>query len=81
MGKYRKFGVETNNHCNLQGYHTYGSVQNLIYDLHRVTEKMNIVYKIKRRKANWIGHILRRNTLLKEIYTGREDEEEDVISH
>jgi hypothetical protein len=30
-----------------------GSVQNLIYDLHRVTEKMNIVYKIKDRKVNW----------------------------
>jgi len=29
--------------------------------LHRVKDKRNIVGRIKRRKANWIGHILRRN--------------------
>jgi len=29
--------------------------------LHRVKEERNIVGRIKRRKANWIGHILRRN--------------------
>jgi len=63
--------VETSNHCNLQRYHTYGSIQNVIYDLHRITEKMNIVYKIKRRKANWIGHILRRNCLLKHVIEGK----------
>jgi hypothetical protein len=33
--------------------------------LHRVKEERNIVHTIKRRKANWIGHILRRNCLLK----------------
>jgi ribosomal 50S subunit-associated protein YjgA (DUF615 family) len=33
--------------------------------LHRVKEERNIVHKIKRRKANWIGHILRRNCHLK----------------
>jgi hypothetical protein len=27
--------------------------------LHRVKEERNIVHTIKRRKANWIGHILR----------------------
>jgi hypothetical protein len=32
--------------------------------LHRVKEERNIVHTIKRRKANWIGHILRRNCLL-----------------
>jgi hypothetical protein len=26
--------------------------------LHRVKEERNIVHTIKRRKANWIGHIL-----------------------
>ena len=33
--------------------------------LHRVKEERNILYKIKRRKANWIGHILPRNCFLK----------------
>jgi hypothetical protein len=28
--------------------------------LHRVKEERNILHTIKRRKANWIGHILRR---------------------
>jgi hypothetical protein len=35
--------------------------------LHRVKEERNILHTIKRRKANWIGHILRRNCLLKHI--------------
>jgi hypothetical protein len=34
---------------------------------HRVKEERNIVRTIKRRKANWIGHILRRNCLLKHV--------------
>jgi hypothetical protein len=29
--------------------------------LQRVKEERNIVHTIKRRKVNWIGHILRRN--------------------
>ena len=28
---------------------------------------MNILQEIRKRKANWIGHILRRNCLLKEV--------------
>ena len=35
--------------------------------LHRVKEERNIIHTIKRRKANWIGHILRRICLLKYI--------------
>jgi hypothetical protein len=35
--------------------------------LHRVNEERNIVHTIKRRKSNWIGHILRRNCLLKHV--------------
>jgi hypothetical protein len=35
--------------------------------LHRVKEERNIVHTIKRRKANWIGYILRRNCLLKHV--------------
>jgi hypothetical protein len=39
--------------------------------LHRVKEEMNIVHKIKRRKTSWIGHILRRNCLLKHGIEGK----------
>jgi hypothetical protein len=38
--------------------------------LHRVKEERNIVHTIKRRKANWIGHIWRRNCLLKHVTEG-----------
>jgi hypothetical protein len=38
--------------------------------LHRVKKERNIVHTIKRRKANWIGHILRRNCLLKHVIEG-----------
>jgi hypothetical protein len=39
--------------------------------LHRVKEERNIVHTIKKRKANWIGHILRRNCLLKHVIEGK----------
>jgi hypothetical protein len=39
--------------------------------LHRVKEERNILHTIKRRKANWIGHILRRNCLLKHVIEGQ----------
>jgi hypothetical protein len=39
--------------------------------LHRVKEERNIVHTIKRRKANWIGHSLRRNCLLKHVIEGK----------
>jgi hypothetical protein len=39
--------------------------------LHRVKEERDIVHTIKRRKANWIGHILRRNCLLKHVIKGK----------
>jgi hypothetical protein len=39
--------------------------------LHRVTVERNILYTIKIRKANWIGHILRRNCLLKHVIEGK----------
>jgi hypothetical protein len=35
--------------------------------LHRVKEERNILRIINRRKANWIGHSLRRNCLLKHV--------------
>ena len=30
----------------------------------RVNEQRNILHEIRKRKANWIGHILRRNCLI-----------------
>jgi hypothetical protein len=36
----------------------------------RVQEQRNIVHEICKRKANWIGHILRRNCLLQQVIEG-----------
>ena len=49
-----------------------------IYDDHvrneevllRVNEQRNILHEIRKRKANWIGHILRRNCLLQQVIEG-----------
>jgi hypothetical protein len=37
----------------------------------RVKEQRNILYKIRKRKANWIGHILRRNCLRQQVIEGK----------
>ena len=37
----------------------------------RVNEQRNILHEIRKRKANWIGHILRRNRLLKQVIEGK----------
>jgi len=37
----------------------------------RVKEQRNILYEISKRKSNWIGHILRRNCLLKRVIKGK----------
>jgi hypothetical protein len=39
--------------------------------LHRVKEEKNILHTIKRRKANWIGHILCINCLQKYVIEGK----------
>ncbi|PNF40453.1 hypothetical protein B7P43_G15551, partial [Cryptotermes secundus] len=39
----------------------------------RVSEQRNILHEIRKRKANWIGHVLRRNCLLKEAIEGKID--------
>ena len=48
-------------------------------------EERNVIYAIKRRKADWISYILRRNCLVihgsKKTYKGGEDEEENVRSY
>ena len=37
----------------------------------RVKEQRNILHEISKRKANWIGHILRRNCLLRRVIEGK----------
>jgi len=37
----------------------------------RVKEQRNILHEISKRKANWIGHILRRNCLLQRAIEGK----------
>jgi len=39
--------------------------------LQRVKEKRNILQTVKRRHANWIGHILHRNFLVKRVIEGK----------
>jgi hypothetical protein len=34
-------------------------------------ERRNILHEIRKRKANWIGHILRRNCLLRRVIEGK----------
>jgi len=36
----------------------------------RAKEQRNILHEIRKRKANWIGHILRRNCLLQRVIEG-----------
>ena len=36
-----------------------------------VNEQSNILHAIRKRKANWIGHILCRNCLLKQVIEGK----------
>jgi len=56
----------------------------------RDKEQRNILHEICKRKANWIGHILRRNCLLQRVIEGKikgggykwqEDDDEDVESY
>ena len=37
----------------------------------RVKEQRNILYEMSKRKANWIGRILRRNCLLQRVIEGK----------
>jgi hypothetical protein len=52
--------------------------------LHKVKEERDIIHTVKRRKDNWIGHMLCKNCLLKHVIEGkivRKDKEEDVSSY
>ena len=37
----------------------------------RVNEQRNILHETRKQKANWIGHILRRNCLLQQVIEGK----------
>jgi hypothetical protein len=37
----------------------------------KVKEQRNILHEISKRKVNWIGHILRRNCLLRQVIEGK----------
>jgi hypothetical protein len=37
----------------------------------RVKEQRNVLHKIRKRKANWIGHILPRNCILQRVIEGK----------
>ena len=37
----------------------------------RVNAQRNILHEIRKRKANWIGRILRRNRLIKQVIEGK----------
>ena len=37
----------------------------------KVNEQRNILREIRKRKANWIGHIIRRNCLLQQVIEGK----------
>jgi hypothetical protein len=37
----------------------------------RVKKQRNILHEISKRKANWIGHIVRRNCLLQQVIEGK----------
>ena len=37
----------------------------------RVNEQRNILHAIRKRKANWIGHILCRNCLIRQVIEGK----------
>ena len=44
----------------------------------RVNEQRNILHEIRKRKANWIGHIVRRNCLLKRVFEGKKNGEMEM---
>ena len=46
--------------------------------LNRIGEKRTLINNILRRKANWIGHILRRNCLLHDAIEGQMTEVKGV---
>ena len=44
----------------------------------RVNEQRNILHEIRKRKVNWIGHIVRRKFFLKQVIGGKQKGEMEV---
>jgi hypothetical protein len=49
------------------------------YVLHKTKDENNILYTIKRMKANWIGHILRRDCRPKQLTEGKIERGSEVM--
>jgi len=45
----------------------------------RVNEQRNILHEIRKRKDNWIGHVLRRNFLLKQVIDGSDKKSRNTL--
>jgi hypothetical protein len=54
-----------------EGWRSFGPNVTKEEVLLRVNEQRNILHEISKRKANWIGHILRRNCLLERDIEGK----------
>ena len=54
-----------NKHVKMEGVHV------IIIIIIIVNEQRNILHEIRKRKANWIGHVLRRNCLLQQVIEGK----------
>jgi hypothetical protein len=46
--------------------------------LHKFKEEKNILHTVKGRQANWIGHMLHRNCLLKYVIEGKTEGRTEV---
>jgi hypothetical protein len=57
-------------------YHTYGIIRTVSYIQYHT---YGIIYAVKRRKSNWIGHVLRRNCLLKHVIEGKIERRIEVM--
>jgi hypothetical protein len=68
-----------------EGEEQFDRVCEKCWNINRVKQERTILHTMKRRKSNWIGHILRGNCLLKHVIErkvkGRGDEEEDLSSY
>ena len=60
--------------------YTCGSIAHVRNEevLLRVNEQRNILHEIRKRKAKWIGHILRRNCLIRQVIEGKKKGEMEV---
>ena len=73
------FCTKLNRHLTVDCSHEQGvRYSNIKTSFIRVKEQRNILHEIRKRKANWIGHILRRNCLLRRVTEGKIQGETEV---